>query len=216
MPGWFKGMEAIICEHRLWPEPGLAAQCRDFHCPPGCTDCCCWQPPFAQPDFEGQRSQLQELIEDQSHICDFYPKYHCELNFIEQYWGAAKFQYRAAARPTTTAGMERIVKESLDAVPVLQIWRWVSLFLCLVCPSVHIMDSDCLCNWYSSQHENISWLILQPTSADVSWRWRRRAIPKWCRKMLCTASIGYWASRNILFMYMYRYLDFFICWIITL
>ena len=118
MPRWFKGIEAIICEHMLRPEPGLAAQCRDFHCPPGCTD---RQPLFTQPDFEGQRLQLQELIEDQGHICDFYPKYHCELNFIEQYWGTAKFQYRAAAWPTTTAGMERIAKESLDAVPVLQI-----------------------------------------------------------------------------------------------
>ena len=29
----------------------------------------------------------------------------------------------------------------------------------------HIMDSDCLCNWYSSRRENLSWLILQPTSA---------------------------------------------------
>jgi hypothetical protein len=91
MPGWFKGMEVIIREWGLWPEQGLAAQCSDFHCIPGRTDCCCRRLLFTQPDFESQRSQLQELIEERGHICDFYPKYHCELNFIEQYWGAAKF-----------------------------------------------------------------------------------------------------------------------------
>jgi hypothetical protein len=123
MPGWFKGMETVIRECGLWPEQGLAAQCRDFHCPPGHTDCCCWRLLFTQPDFEGQKSQLQELIESRGHICDFYPKYHCKLNFIELYWGAAKFRYRAAARPTTTADMEKIVTESLDGVPLLQIRR---------------------------------------------------------------------------------------------
>jgi hypothetical protein len=91
MPGWFKGMETVIRECGLWPEQGLAAQCRDFHCTPGHTDCCCQWLLFTQPDFEGQKSQLQELIESWGHICDFYPKYHCKLNFIEQYWGAAKF-----------------------------------------------------------------------------------------------------------------------------
>lgn len=40
-----------------------------------------------------QKSHLKELITLCGHICDFYPKYHCELNFIEQYWGAAKFCY---------------------------------------------------------------------------------------------------------------------------
>jgi hypothetical protein len=43
-----------------------------------------------------QKSQLEELIELCGHICDFYPKYHCELNFIKQYWGAVKSQYHVA------------------------------------------------------------------------------------------------------------------------
>jgi hypothetical protein len=71
----------------------------------------------------GQKSKLQEFIESHSHLCDFYPKYHCELNFIEQYWGAAKFQYHTASRASTLKDMERIVKESLDSVPLLQI-QW--------------------------------------------------------------------------------------------
>ena len=92
MPGWFKGMEIIIQECGLWPEegPGLLAQCSGFKCPAERTDCCCRRVLFNQPDFATQKPQLQEFIESCSHLCDFYPKYHCELNFIEQYWGAAK------------------------------------------------------------------------------------------------------------------------------
>jgi hypothetical protein len=86
MPGWFKGMEIIIHECRLWPDTGnLLTQCLSFKCPPGRTDCCCQHILFLQPDFMVQKSQLEELIKSRGHICDFYPKYHCELNFIEQY-----------------------------------------------------------------------------------------------------------------------------------
>ena len=87
MPGWFKGMEQILRERGLWPEEGLPAQCPEFKCPPNRVDCCCRRALFTQPDFANQCSQLQELIERHGHLCDFYPKYHCELNFIEQYWG---------------------------------------------------------------------------------------------------------------------------------
>ena len=129
MPSWFKGMEIIIWERRLQPEDGLPAQCPDFKCLADHTDCCCWCLLFNQPDFVGQKSKLQEFIESHGHLCDFYPKYHCELNFIEQYWGVAKFQYRTASRASTLKDMERIVKESLDSVPLLQIWWWVLKFL---------------------------------------------------------------------------------------
>ena len=90
MPGWFKGMEAIICERGLWLADGLLTQCTNFHCPPGRTDCCCQRLLFMQPDFQDQKSLLQEHIERSGHLCDFYPKYHCELNFIEQILGSCK------------------------------------------------------------------------------------------------------------------------------
>jgi hypothetical protein len=96
MSGWFKGMEVIIWECGLWPEAGLPAQCKDFKCLANHTDCCCRHLLLTQPDFTDEKSQLQEHIESCGHLCDFYLKYHCKLNFIEQYWGAAKFQYHAA------------------------------------------------------------------------------------------------------------------------
>jgi hypothetical protein len=123
MPGWFKGMEHIIQERGLWPEGGLHAQCPNFRCPPGRTNCCCRRLLFSQPDFINQKSQLQELVESRGHLCDFYPKYHCELNFIEQYWGAAKLRFRSMERATTLEKMEKQVKSSLDDVPLLQIRR---------------------------------------------------------------------------------------------
>ena len=80
-PGFFKGMEQIIREWGLWPATEtLLAQCEGFKCEPGMTNCCCQWLLFTQPDFVDQKSQLEELITSRGHICDFYPKYHCELS----------------------------------------------------------------------------------------------------------------------------------------
>jgi hypothetical protein len=121
--GWFKGMEQIIKERGLWPDAGLKAQCLNFRCPPGQTDCCCRRLLFSQPDFTDQKPQVQELVESRGHLCDFYPKYHCELNFIEQYWGAAKLRFRSTPRTATLNEMEKQVISSLDDIPLLQIRR---------------------------------------------------------------------------------------------
>ena len=125
MPGWFKGMEIIIRECGLWPErdSDVLAQCPGFRCPPGHADCCCRCILFSQPEFVSQKSQLQELVESRGHLCDFYPKYHCELNFIKQYWGTAKLHFRAAGHVATIEEMERKVIQCLDDVPLLHI-RW--------------------------------------------------------------------------------------------
>lgn len=123
MPGWFKGMEQIICERGLWPEKGLRAQYEGFKCEPGKTDCCCRRLLLTQPDFVNQKSHLEEHITARGHICDFYPKYHCELNFIEQYWRAAKMRYRNSPKTTSIAEMEENMVACLDDMPLLQIRR---------------------------------------------------------------------------------------------
>jgi len=121
-------MEEIIRERGLWPAGGLNAQCEGFKCEAGKTDCCCRRMLFTQPDFENQKSHLKELITRRGHICDFYPKYHCELNFIEQYWGAAKFRYRSSPKTNDIAEMEGNIKACLDDVPDVQIRRF-AIFL---------------------------------------------------------------------------------------
>ena len=126
MSGWFKGMEQIIRERGLWPDRGLNAQCEGFKCMVGKTDCCCQRLLFVQPDFVNQKSHLEELITSRGHICDFYPKYHCELNFIEQYWGAAKFRYRTSPKTDNINEMEENVRACLDDVPILQI-KWFGI-----------------------------------------------------------------------------------------
>lgn len=124
MPGWFKGMEVIIRERDLWPAEGsLRAQCDGFKCVPGATNCCCRRLLFCQPDFVSQKSQLEEYITSRGHICDFYPKFHCELNFIEQYWGAVKYLYRSSPKTADMEAMEKNVIACLDDVPLLQIRR---------------------------------------------------------------------------------------------
>ncbi|KIJ31363.1 hypothetical protein M422DRAFT_186160, partial [Sphaerobolus stellatus SS14] len=92
-----------------------------FKCEPGRTDCCCRRLLFTQPDFVNQKSQLEELIISQNHICDFYPKFHCELNFIEQYWEQQNY-----AIAKNMEEMEANVIAALDDVPLIQILRYAN------------------------------------------------------------------------------------------
>jgi hypothetical protein len=125
-PGWFKGMEQIIRERGLWPEGGLPVECTGPKRPEGQASCCCRHILYTQPDFASQKPLLQEYVESRGHLCDFYPKYHCELNFIEQYWGAAKLRFRVAGRARTLNEMQKKMLGCLDDIPLEQIQRCVA------------------------------------------------------------------------------------------
>ena len=53
--------------------------------------CCAKRVLSLQEDFQSEKPELQILIEKAGHICIFLPKFHCELNPIELYWGYAKY-----------------------------------------------------------------------------------------------------------------------------
>ena len=48
----------------------------------------------SQPDFHGVTSLLEEHCRKHGFEVLFLPKFHPELNFIEQCWGRAKWSYR--------------------------------------------------------------------------------------------------------------------------
>ncbi|CAG8840290.1 43859_t:CDS:2, partial [Gigaspora margarita] len=41
-------------------------------------------------DFLEQKTSIAKSVEAASYIFELYPKFYCECNFIECYWGAAK------------------------------------------------------------------------------------------------------------------------------
>jgi hypothetical protein len=114
-----KGMRVVLKERQLWKE-GMVGFCNSS----SPTDSCCMRHVLEQqPDFVNQCCLLQEVIEAHGHKIIFYPKFHCELNYIEMYWGAVK-QYARANCNYTWKGLQQVVPEALNSVPLKQIRKY--------------------------------------------------------------------------------------------
>ena len=127
-----KGMKQVLLERGLWVDK-LTMKCRQ-KCSVGSADCCAKRLLELQPDFKEQRSLIQEVIDGAGHLSIFLPKFHCELNFIEYFWGAVKRYLRENCDCTFTTLQENLPK-ALKSVSVETIrkwehrmWRWVDAY----------------------------------------------------------------------------------------
>ena len=70
---------------------------------------------------------LQEICTREGMRCLFLPKFHCELNYIEMYWGAAK-RYTRENCDYTFAGLKVMVSKALlDQVSLVSIRKYERL-----------------------------------------------------------------------------------------
>ena len=145
----FKGIcmiiqECIECGSHL-PDPmKLLGQCPKFKCTPGQTNCCCCWILFNQLDFVAQKLKLEELVELCGYQMIFYPKFHCEVSFIEQCWGFAKRVYHEFPASSAEADLEKNVILLLNAVPLDSMRRYVVHSSIIMLSHSHIVSITCL------------------------------------------------------------------------
>ena len=127
-PGQLKGMKQILLERGLY-WTGLVMQCKKKKdgsggkCKSDATSCCAKRILELQPDFKEQKSLVQEVIEECGHICIFLPKFHCELNFIEFFWGAVK-KYLRKHCDYTFKTLQENMPMALASVSLQTIRKW--------------------------------------------------------------------------------------------
>ena len=115
-----KGIKNVLLE-RGFDVQDLRGKCK--RCDPDSETCCCKRILELQPDFQEQQSLVQEVIEKAGHLSIFLPKFHCELNFIEFFWGAVKRYLREHCDYTFDTLKENVPK-ALASVSLETIRRW--------------------------------------------------------------------------------------------
>lgn len=140
-----KGLKTILEERGLWPSEDPYRVGKDFR-----ADCkkdekkedgrCCARHLLGlQEDFMAQESALAEVVKGAGHIFELYPKFHCETNWIERYWGAVKREARlnceytlSALRVNLPVFCDRV--SPVDAVPIKirrfhnRCWRYIDAY----------------------------------------------------------------------------------------
>ncbi|KAG2159587.1 uncharacterized protein EDB93DRAFT_1074222 [Suillus bovinus] len=120
--GLFKGMATILTEHGF-DVTKLKAQCKNFECAAGATDCCCHHILYCQPDFANVESFLETTCKARGFQVIFLLKFHCKLNFIKQCWSFAKQIYHTYPMSMKDSDLEINVVNALDSVPITSMQR---------------------------------------------------------------------------------------------
>jgi len=123
--GVFKGMAVILEERSLIEEAKLCAECKGFKCMPPTINCCCCRVLYNQPDFVHVTTILENTCNTRGFRVIYLPKFHCELNFIEQCWGYAKRIYWLNPPSPCEDLLKKNVIAALDCIPLATMQRCV-------------------------------------------------------------------------------------------
>lgn len=128
-----KGVEQILRERGLWKDKrtdGFAflLECSKSGGRQGCTPnlpggYCARSLHASERDFKAQKGRLQEELEACNQLVILYPKFHCELNFIERFWCAAKYYARENCLYTFD-GLRKTLPTALASVSAICIYHY--------------------------------------------------------------------------------------------
>jgi hypothetical protein len=124
-PGYFKGIAQILLERGDVEGSRKRLECKGFDCADQSSHarCCARRILFNQPDFCDQKSALELACEKRGFEVAFLPKFHPELNFIEQCWGYAKRRYREYPIGKSEDELESNVAQALNSIPLVTMRR---------------------------------------------------------------------------------------------
>ena len=114
-----KGIKTILMERNLWVE-GLKLDCKlckEKSPPPDNVQCCARRILSQCDDFKVDKCWLEETVESLGHRLLFFPKFHCELNFIEMIWGYVKAKLRRMCT-FSFSDLKKRLPELLDRIPL--------------------------------------------------------------------------------------------------
>ncbi|KAF7299489.1 hypothetical protein MIND_00899000 [Mycena indigotica] len=90
------------------------------------TKCCLRKMMYSEPDFKNQKSILEEHCERRGYCVLFSPKFHLELNFIEQCWGYAKRIYWMYPESTSEDALRANLLQAVASVPIESMRRFAT------------------------------------------------------------------------------------------
>ena len=129
-----KGIKQVLMERGIWRE-GLKLECKEKwkdaegkehtrrSCGKGVRDCCARRLMTNQKDFQAQKGMLEEEVLKRGHLVLFFPKFHCECNWIEYFWGDMKRWIREQC-DYTWDGLKGTVPRVLKSTEQMRIWKW--------------------------------------------------------------------------------------------
>ena len=108
--GQSKGLKQVLIERGLWLNEGLKLEEA-------------WKVMSQQSDFLVQKEQLEEIIVAAGYQIIFYFKFHCELNYIENFWSAAK-KFSWLYYDYSWIGLQRTVLLALTSISLTTICQY--------------------------------------------------------------------------------------------